>query len=185
MGTKVPGRHSTTGVREDRGMDPRPLSTDEFAAFVDGLDYPMFVVTAADGAERSGCLVGFATQASIDPPRLLVCLSQANHTTGVAAGSEFLAVHLLDADTDHDLAELFGGRTGDDTDKFGSVAWQPGPGGVPLLERCPRYVVGRVLERVPLGDHVGHLLEPVAVDASDADVLTMSDVEDVEPGHPA
>ena len=50
---------------EDRG-------TAQFDAFVGGLDYPVFVVTAAHGEERSGCLVGFATQASIDPPRMLV-----------------------------------------------------------------------------------------------------------------
>src|SRR5262249_26595638 len=41
-----------------------------FHAIVDGLEYPMIVVTAADGDERSGCLVGFHSQASIDPPLL-------------------------------------------------------------------------------------------------------------------
>src|SRR5215208_7631728 len=37
-----------------------------FEAIVAQLDYPMFIVTAAAGEERGGCLVGFATQASID-----------------------------------------------------------------------------------------------------------------------
>ena len=42
------------------GLDP----------FVGALDYPMYVVTAAGaGAEWDGCLVGFATQCSIDPAR--------------------------------------------------------------------------------------------------------------------
>ena len=44
---------------------------------VSELDYPMFIVTCADERERAGCLVGFATQCSIDPPRFLVCLSTA------------------------------------------------------------------------------------------------------------
>jgi len=32
-------------------------------------DYPMYIVTAvaADSGERSGCLVGFTTQCSINP----------------------------------------------------------------------------------------------------------------------
>ena len=75
-------------MSEDVGLDD----------FVEGLDYPVFVVTAASGEERDGCLVGFATQASIDPPRLLVCLSKENRTTRIAQDAEVLAVHALGAD---------------------------------------------------------------------------------------
>ena len=32
------------------------------------IDYVMYVVTAAAGEERAGCLVGFTTQTSIHPP---------------------------------------------------------------------------------------------------------------------
>ena len=59
--------------------------TDAFEKLVDLLDYPMFVVTAhADGVE-AGCLVGFASQTSIHPPRFLVGLSTKNQTFRVAA----------------------------------------------------------------------------------------------------
>src|SRR5690348_6276936 len=126
------GRDGTSPDVPGSGVD-----TDRFDAFVDGLDYPMFVVTTAHGGERAGCLVGFTTQASIDPPRMLVCLSVANHTYQVARQAELLAVHVLDKN-DHDLAELFGGRTGDEVDKFAKCRWTPGPDGVPLLEDCPR-----------------------------------------------
>ena len=46
-----------------------------FNAIVGDLEYPMFIVTARAGDERLGCLVGFATQTSIDPPRFAACLS--------------------------------------------------------------------------------------------------------------
>jgi flavin reductase (DIM6/NTAB) family NADH-FMN oxidoreductase RutF len=164
------------------GLDP--LSSAQFSEFVDGLDTPLYVVTTTDGTELSGCLVGFATQTSIDPPRMLVCLSEQNHTLRVALGAELLAVHRLDKD-EHGLAELFGGETGDRTDKFARCAWEPGPGGLPLLEYTT-HVVGRVLEHRSLGDHVGFLLEPVALGGGDPDQpLTLEDVEDVEPGHRA
>lgn len=163
----------------------QPLDTAQFDAFVEGLDYPMFVVTTTNGTERAGCLVGFTTQASIDPPRLLVCLSVQNHTYRAARDAPFLAVHALGHD-DHPLARLFGEQTGDETDKFAQCSWRPGPGGVPLLEDCPRFVVGRVLEQLPLGDHVGFLLEPVAVESnSSTQGITLEDVEDMSPGHPA
>lgn len=163
-------------------MRLRPLGTEQFDAFVDDLDYPVFVVTTTDGAERAGCLVGFTTQTSIRPPRFLVCLSRANRTYRVAGRADLLAVHLLDR-RDHPLAALFGGETGDELDKLERCAWRPGPGGVPVLEDCAALLVGRILERVPMGDHVGHLLEPVAVSAAEADPLTVDDVRDVEAGH--
>jgi flavin reductase (DIM6/NTAB) family NADH-FMN oxidoreductase RutF len=161
------------------------LETAKFDAFMEGLDYPVFVVTAANREERSGCLVGFATQASIDPPRMLVCVSTVNHTFPVARGASLLAVHVLGPEQ-HNLAELFGAETGDEVDKFERCRWRAGPDGVPLLEDCPRFMVGRVLSQHAFGDHVGFLLEPVAVDArKDAPGLTLDDMSDIEPGHPA
>lgn len=163
---------------------PEHLGEEDFTPFVEGLDYPVYVVTAAAKEETSGCLVGFATQSSIDPPRLLVCISQANHTHGVALAATHLAVHLVPDDR-RDLAELFGSETGDEVDKLSRVAWTSGPGGVPLLDGCPRRVVGEVLARHDLGDHTGHLLAPVVVDLVEGETLTFADVVDLDPGHDA
>lgn len=161
------------------------VGVEEFSAFVDGLDYPLFVVTTAVAGERSGCLVGFATQVSIDPPRMLVCISDKNHTHRLARDADLVAVHVLSPDH-HDLAALFGERTGDETDKFSRCSWQPGPDGVPLLDDCPRRLVGRVRERFPLGDHLGLLLDPVTTRVSAGPVAyTLSDADGMEPGHPA
>ncbi len=156
------------------------------AEFVAGLDYPMYIVTAVDPGtgERSGCLIGFATQCSIDPYRYLVCISRANHTHRVAAGSPMLAVHVL-GPAQHDLAALFGEQTGDEVDKFARCAWTAGPDGTPLLDACPRRLVGRVLDRFELGDHTGFLLEPVQEAGEDAPALMFSAVHDLEAGHPA
>jgi flavin reductase (DIM6/NTAB) family NADH-FMN oxidoreductase RutF len=169
-----------TAEREQVG-----LSSEEFGAFVEGLDYPMVVVTAAADGRRAGCLVGFTTQVSIDPPRLLVCLSERNHTYGVARDARLLAVHVLEPDQ-HDLAELFGSSTGDEVDKFARCDWHPGPEGLPMLDACPRRLVGRVRETFPLGDHVGFLLEPLSGhDGPVQQGLTYQQVRDLDPGHEA
>lgn len=154
--------------------------------FIAGLDYPMFVVTAADQATgaRAGCLVGFATQCGIDPFRFLVCVSKSNHTHPVAANARIVAVHALSADQ-HDLAALFGGQTGDEVDKFAKCDWRSGPDGVPLLTACPRRLVGTILKRFDLGDHTGLLLAPVAEAGEAAPPLMFSMVRDIEAGHPA
>ena len=148
------------------------------------LDYPMLIVTAAAGGERSGCLVGFATQCSIDPPRFLVCLSEKNHTFRVAARSDHLAVHFLDR-ADRPLSLLFGEQTGDETDKFDQCAWDD-VRGVPVLTATRAWFVGRVLDRIRLGDHTGHLLEPVEGKLAGAlDQLSFQQVKDMRPGHDA
>jgi flavin reductase (DIM6/NTAB) family NADH-FMN oxidoreductase RutF len=155
-----------------------------FEDLVAHLDYPMLIVTAAADGERAGCLVGFSTQCSLDPLRFLVCISKANHTFSVATRSEHLAVHVLDR-ADHDLSVLFGEQTGDRVDKFAACAWHE-VRGVPVLSDTRAWFVGRVLERLPLGDHVGHLLEPVAGQAPDGlHLLSFQQVRDMEPGHPA
>lgn len=162
-----------------------PVSSAEFSDFVADLDYPLFVVTTQHAGERSGCLVGFASQVSIDPPRMLVCISDKNHTHALAQHAEVVAVHVL-SPGQHELAELFGEETGDRTDKFAHCSWHPGPGEVPVLDDAARHMVGRVLERVPFGDHLGLLLAPVEVGVHDAPVaFTLRDAADIEPGHDA
>lgn len=154
----------------------------DFDRFVGGLDYPMFVLTVP---ARSGCLIGFATQCSIDPPRFLACLSKANHTYRVLADDRFVAIHRLGPD-DHDLAALFGAETGDEIDKFAHCDWHPGPGGVPLLDRCTAYLVGDVAARVDLGDHEGLVLDPLEVGPGTAAApLMFSAVHDLPAGHDA
>lgn len=161
------------------------VGVDEFSRFVEGLDYPLFVVTTAHGGERSGCLVGFTTQVSIDPPQMLVCISEKNHTHRLARDADLVAVHVLSPDQQA-LAELFGEETGDETDKFAQCSWHSGPGDLPVLDDCPRHLVGRVLKRVPFADHLGLLLEPVETSVGPGAVAyTLNDAANMEPGHPA
>jgi flavin reductase (DIM6/NTAB) family NADH-FMN oxidoreductase RutF len=152
-------------------------------ALVADLDYPMFIVTATNGRERAGCLVGFATQCSINPPRFLVCLSDKNRTYRVAREAELVVVHLVPAEAE-ELALLFGSETGDETDKFARCAWQPGPGGTPVLDECANWFAGRILERIPAGDHCALLLEPFdAHSDGDGRAFTFHRAKRIEPGH--
>lgn len=159
--------------------------------FTEALDPPMYVVTAvaADG-ERAGCLVGFASQCSINPARFTVWLSRKNHTYGVACRSSHLAVHVLSR-TRMETARLFGEETGEEIDKFARVDWTPGHGGVPVLSDASAWFVGRVETRWDGGDHVGFLLDPVAEGSSvppaaeRPGLLCLSDVAHFSPGHPA
>jgi len=91
-------------------------------------------------------------------------------------------VHLVAAEQ-HRLAEVFGGETADEVDKLAQWPWREGPEGVPILEGVRNVFVGRVLARFELGDHVGHLLEPMAArHEGDVESLGFQEARDIEAG---
>jgi flavin reductase (DIM6/NTAB) family NADH-FMN oxidoreductase RutF len=154
-----------------------------FNELVAETDYAMLIVTAAAEGQRAGCLVGFATQCSVDPPRFLVFLSEKNRTLRVADRSDALLVHFVPA-TATSLVELFGAQTGDDVDKFAECSWKPGPRDLPVLQEAPRWFAGAILERFTVGDHVGFLLEPFAAEnGGDAAPFLFHRTKRLEPGH--
>jgi flavin reductase (DIM6/NTAB) family NADH-FMN oxidoreductase RutF len=156
----------------------------DFDAAMAALDPSLIVVTTAVNRERAGCLVGFHTQSSIEPKRFCVWLSKANHTYRVALRSSHLAIHFLTAD-DLGLAELFGTRTGDDTDKFRNLAVKAGPADVPVLADWPHWMAVRRTTLVDDGaDHVCVIGEVVAT-RSDGhfQALRLSQASHLTPGH--
>ncbi|MGH3726262.1 MAG: flavin reductase family protein [Mycobacterium sp.] len=163
---------------------PGPEVCEQFDRLMAQLDYPMFVVTVRGADGPSGCLVGFASQVSISPALFLVGLSKQNHTLGVSQQSTHLAVHVIPR-AQGDLVRLFGEHTGDEIDKFAYCSWRQGPHGVPILEGASAWFVGTVLTRTELGDHIGHVLSPIAV-SPNPDVtgyVTFCDVKGFSAGH--
>ncbi|HEY5349326.1 MAG TPA: flavin reductase family protein [Candidatus Lustribacter sp.] len=162
------------------------MRAETLARMCETLDIPMAVVTAFDGREHSGCLVGFHTQCSIAPPRWLVSISKENHTYRVALAADWLVVHFLRADQ-HDLALLFGGETGDaigPENKFERTPWHTGPGNTPILDGCD-WVAGRLIERIDAGDHVAHILDITdgRCERAGAPRLGFNAARDIRPGH--
>ena len=151
------------------------------------VDYPFYVVTArSPDGDMSGCLAGFVTQCSIDPPNFLVCISKRNHTLPVAERATGMGLHLLGEDQE-DMARLFGEETGDLVDKFAAVDWRLGSTGAPLL------VESAV---VPRGPDSRSLLASATTRASccaacarwraaTTGLLTYRGTPPLEPGHPA
>ena len=160
------------------------MNVEGFNSLVTTLDPPMAVVTTANGDERAGCLIGFHSQSSIDPPRYCVWISKANHTHRVLRHSTYMAIHFLTRD-DRDLARLFGEFSGDDVDKFAICETVTHESGVPVLARCPfRIIARRTMLLEEQGDHACLIVEAVAASTADGFVaLRLSDLADLVPGH--
>jgi flavin reductase (DIM6/NTAB) family NADH-FMN oxidoreductase RutF len=115
-----------------------------------------------------------------------VGLSKRNHTFRVAATATHLAVHVFDR-RHLDVVELFGGQTSDEVNKFERCSWHDGPQGMPILDDAAAWFVGDILDRFSLGDHVGHLLEPVGGNppCELERWVSFGDVHHLKPGHEA
>jgi flavin reductase (DIM6/NTAB) family NADH-FMN oxidoreductase RutF len=160
------------------------MSDDAFTAVTKSADPALIVVTTAAEGERAGCLVGFHSQSGIEPERYCVWLSKANHTYRTALRASHFAAHFLTED-DLWLAEHFGTRSGDDTDKFAGVDIDVDPNGVPLLLACRHRMA---LERIALlddgSDHVCLSTRVVMAQSEGRFTpLRLSAAEHLEPGH--
>jgi flavin reductase (DIM6/NTAB) family NADH-FMN oxidoreductase RutF len=155
-----------------------------FERIVESLDYPLFVVSAAAGEDVAACLVGFATQCSIEPARFQVCLSKSNRTYEVARRGETIVVHRIRRDQQA-LAEHFGGTSArDDPDKLCDWPWTPGPQGAPIVDDCD-WFAGRILDRFDTGDHMAFVLAPFGGMCREAEQLGYQDASEIDPGQPA
>ena len=162
-----------------------PTATDLDAAFDDlagFVDPAMVIVTANDGDADAGCLVGFHSQTSISPQRWGVWISRANRTHEVVMRAERVGIHFLSA-ADRELAELFGGETGDEIDKFASCDVVRRHG-VPMLASCHAWMVGDVVGLHADGDHTCVVVAPAAIGENVPErPLRLADVDGIEPGH--
>ncbi len=168
---------------------PRVTTADparDLAPFFERVDYPYYLLTVrAPDEEMSGCLAGFVTQCSIDPPNFIACISRLNHTLGVAMRSSAMGLHLL-GEEQLDMARLFGEETGDEVDKFADVDWRIGTTGAPLLADVSLALEGGILGHFSVGDHEAFLVRAVrAVGGPGRGLLTHRTSPQLHPGHPA
>jgi flavin reductase (DIM6/NTAB) family NADH-FMN oxidoreductase RutF len=171
------------------GRWPRVTTADaarDLAPFLERVDYPYYVLTVrTSDEEMSGCLAGFVTQCSIDPPNFVACISRLNHTLDVAVRSSAMGLHLL-GEHQLDMARLFGEETGDEVDKFAVVDWRIGTTGAPLLADVSVALEGKILGHFSVGDHEAFLVRALrAVGGPGSGLLTHRTSPELHPGHPS
>ena len=160
------------------------MSTSGLDDLMGSVDSPLIVVTTSAEGERAGCLVGFHSQASIDPEHYCFWLSKANHTYRVALRSERFAVHFL-TDVDRESARHFGSLSGMETDKFAGLDFTVTEDGVPLLADLPnRLIVERIAMLDDGSDHVCLTARVIATEFGQSFTpLRPSQLGDLSPGH--
>ncbi len=139
----------------------QPSVTDLFNQI---LDPPLWVLTAAHGADRGGLIATFVANASLVPdlPRILAGIARQHHTWSLLQAARCFALHLLD-ESRLDWVDRFGLRSGRDADKFLGLEWSPGTTGAPLLAAALVGLECRVESAMDTGDRTIYLAEVVRV----------------------
>src|SRR5688500_10643558 len=127
-------------------------SREECFAIMSAFPTGVAIVTTldADGHPR-GLTTNDVCAVSADPPMLLVCVDRTSRTLEALRHARRFVVNFM-SDGRADLCALFASKA---DDKFASVAWEPGLGGVPLLlEDALAIAECRTEQEVESGDHL-------------------------------
>jgi len=127
------------------------------------IPYGLYVLTAhgGDGAlEFGGATVSWLSQASFEPPRIVVGLRRDSTIwqTVQAAGS--FVVNLLGSGQ-KDLASRFFRHVQADEKTLGGCPYHTGLVGAPILDDVPAYLECRVAQTIDAGDHTLFLADIV------------------------
>jgi flavin reductase (DIM6/NTAB) family NADH-FMN oxidoreductase RutF len=118
--------------------------------------------TARDHLERDGFTATAFLTVSIDPPIVLVSVTNASSAAEILKSAASFAVNMLA----HDQAELsasFARAQAERAALWDSIAWTEGQIGAPLLGGTLGAFEARVRELVPAGDHTLVLGDVVAI----------------------
>lgn len=115
-----------------------------------------------------GLTANSVTSVSLEPPLVLVCLSNSSASLEVIQGTGGFAINLLGA-ADAELAARFAHKEADV--RFQGVALRPEGGPVPVLEAAIAWLECRVHQTFPAGDHVVVVGAVTAVEAGEGEPL--------------
>jgi flavin reductase (DIM6/NTAB) family NADH-FMN oxidoreductase RutF len=160
--------HSTASTaRSEAAPAQESVAADRLRRLLRRRAATVTVVTAANGGRPVGFTATSFTSVSLRPPLVSFCVDGRSSSWPVLRETEHAAVHVLDA-AQADVARTFATRG---IDRFAATGWRPGPYGVPLLHRTLAWLVCRVAARIPAGDHVIVLAEPVEIGCVDGSPL--------------
>ena len=117
------------------------------------IPYGLFVLTAKgpDGTIAAGT-VNWVTQASFEPPLVVVGVKADSHPNAVIRSSKSFVLNALGKDQGP-VAYMFFKTVESDAHQIGGQAYHVGMTGAPILDTTPAFVECRVVETIERGDH--------------------------------
>lgn len=125
------------------------------------ITYGLYIVTARDGNDCGAGGVNWISQASFDPPLVMVGVKADSGSAAIISKIQSFAVNTL-ADDQLDIGKAFFRSTEMDDGKINGYEFEDGPEtGNPLLLETPYWFECRVTDTVDRGDHTVFVAEVV------------------------
>ncbi len=118
--------------------------------------------TDTDQLERDGFTATAFLTVSIDPPIILVSVTNASSAAEIMKSADSFAVNML-AHAQAELSGAFAKGQAERAALWDSIEWTPGQIGAPLLGGAVGAFEARVRELVPAGDHTLVLGDVIAI----------------------
>jgi flavin reductase (DIM6/NTAB) family NADH-FMN oxidoreductase RutF len=125
------------------------------------IPYGLYVLTTTDGENYAAATVNWVTQASFNPPLVVVAVKEDSHTHKLIMLSNKFALNVLGKGQGQ-MAFTFFRPTEYDGKTLSGEAFSVGATGAPILQKAPAFLECEVRGIVPFGDHtvfVGEVVE--------------------------
>ncbi len=125
------------------------------------ITYGLYVLTAAHEGQIAAGTVNWLSQASFEPPLLMVGIKRDSRLHEIVTAAGQFAVNILAAGH-KDLAAAFFRPTQVEDGRINGQPFEPGPRtGAPLLLAAPAWLEARVTDTVQRGDHTVFVAEVI------------------------
>ena len=115
----------------------------------------LYVVSAAAGDRRAGCVVNTAVQVTSNPARISIAVNKENFTAGVITDAGAFAVTVIDQTADMIYIGNFGFRTSANFDKFERYEERQTALGMPYVpEHATALFSCRLVKTIDVGTHL-------------------------------
>ena len=115
--------------------------------------YGLYAVTVKHGGEEHCMTANWVTQASFDPPMVVVAVENTSKTIGMIRDAHHFAVNVL-SQGQRELAGKLGRSSANTPQKLKGVKTKPAPvSGAPILTEALGWIECRVVATLPSGDH--------------------------------
>lgn len=125
------------------------------------ISYGLFVLTAKDGEKDNGCIINTVMQVTDIPKRIVFAVNKANFTHDMIMKTKLANISVLSVDSPFSVFEIFGFKSGRDTDKLSGVdCVSRAENGVLYLNKYTNSVIcAKVTETRDLGTHTEFLAD--------------------------
>ena len=131
------------------------------------ITYGLYILTARHGEEMAAGTINWLSQASFQPPLVMLGVKRDSKLHELIEKSGKLAVNVLGAGQ-KDIAEAFFKPSKIEGDKINGYRFEPAPNsGAPLLLDLPAWFEAEVVEAVKKGDHTVFIAKVVEVGLRD------------------